>query len=95
VSELSDGDLAALVEEFPRWSVVNRRLVATIALHGGSSAAISDVIDAVSRVQDHHALVECGEAVTVTLWSHDVDGLTGRDRRWVKAVEAEWSARGI
>jgi len=39
--------------------------------------------------------VECGEAVTVTLWSHDVDGLTGRDRRWVKAVEAEWSARGI
>lgn len=51
--------------------------------------AFLNKVGAVADGQDHHPLAEITWGrVTITVWSHDVGGLSDRDQRFCEAVNA-------
>lgn len=51
--------------------------------------AFVNKVGAIADAQDHHPLVELTWGrVTLSVWSHDVNGLSPRDEKFCRAVNA-------
>src|SRR3954464_8793105 len=86
----SDGEIRTALSELPGWKQEGKALVKTFDLKGFKAAmAFTGTVGELAERADHHPdiLIQFSR-VTVTLSSHDKGGITDRDLRLARQVEA-------
>jgi 4a-hydroxytetrahydrobiopterin dehydratase len=86
----SDAEIQAALAELPGWKREGKTLVKTFDLKGFKAAmAFTGTIGELADRADHHPdiLIQF-HRVTLTLSSHDKGGLTDRDLRLARQIEA-------
>ena len=86
----SDADIQAALQELPGWKREGKTLVKTYDMHAfkGAVAFVSKVADLAERADHHPDIFIQVKKVTVTLSSHDVGGVSARDLRLARQIEA-------
>jgi 4a-hydroxytetrahydrobiopterin dehydratase len=81
---------ALTIQALAPWSLVNQQLQRTDTF--GSFNKAMDWVNAIARLAnryDHHPNIDIRyKCVTLSLWSHDVGGLTTRDTQLAMAINA-------
>jgi 4a-hydroxytetrahydrobiopterin dehydratase len=91
---LSDADLHAALAALPGWTVQDGKLHKTFRFAGFPAAIafmVRTAFDA-ERLDHHPNWSNVYDRVEVTLWTHDVGGLTDRDVALATAMEAHGRA---
>jgi 4a-hydroxytetrahydrobiopterin dehydratase len=86
----TETEIKAALEELPGWKREAKALVRTYDLKGFKAAmAFAGTVGELADRADHHPdiLIQYSK-VTLTLWSHDKNGLTDRDLRLARQIEA-------
>lgn len=94
-SSLSDPEIRAALAELPGWAVTDGKLHRTFRFPS-FPAAIAFMVQAAFEAErlDHHPnWANVYDRVEVTLWTHDVGGLTDRDLALATAMAR--LARGL
>jgi 4a-hydroxytetrahydrobiopterin dehydratase len=86
---LSAAQIASELARFPRWSFDGKALVRTFDRgdFNGSIAFVNAVAEAANRLDHHPDLALSWNEITVRTWSHDIDGISGRDFALVEAID--------
>jgi 4a-hydroxytetrahydrobiopterin dehydratase len=86
--KLSDTEVAERLEEIPSWIFRNGKLYRELSFRDFSEAFGFMVSAAmVSERLDHHPdWSNVYNRVTITLWTHDVGGISEKDFHWAKKV---------
>ncbi|MGO9028694.1 MAG: 4a-hydroxytetrahydrobiopterin dehydratase [Acidimicrobiales bacterium] len=89
---LADDELAELLEgpEAPDWQLVGGRLMKTVRCHGFAGAlAFVSAVGALAEAADHHPDIDIRyNRVTLSLITHDSDGITRRDVDLARKIDA-------
>jgi 4a-hydroxytetrahydrobiopterin dehydratase len=86
----SDAEIRAALEELPGWKQQGKTILKTYDLKGFKAAmAFAGTVGELADRADHHPdiLIQYSK-VTLTLWSHDKSGVTDRDLRLARQIEA-------
>ena len=86
----SDGEIQSALSELPGWKREGKTIVKTFDLKGFKAAmAFAGTVGELAERADHHPdiLIQFSK-VTLTLWSHDRGGITDRDLRLARQIEA-------
>jgi 4a-hydroxytetrahydrobiopterin dehydratase len=86
----TDQQIEGALAELPGWSRQGKALAKTFDLKGFKAAmAFSGTVGELAERADHHPdiLIQYSK-VTLTLWSHDAGGVTDRDLRLARQIEA-------
>ena len=86
----SDAEIKGALSELPGWNRQGNNLVKTFDLKGFKAAmAFSGTVGELAERADHHPdiLIQFRK-VTLTLSSHDTGGITDRDLRLARQIEA-------
>jgi 4a-hydroxytetrahydrobiopterin dehydratase len=86
----SEAEIKAALEELPGWKQQGKAIAKTYDLKGFKAAmAFTGTVGELADRADHHPdiLIQYSK-VTVTLWSHDKGGVTDRDLRLARQIEA-------
>ncbi|MSQ82869.1 MAG: 4a-hydroxytetrahydrobiopterin dehydratase [Myxococcales bacterium] len=97
-TKLSGAELAQLGIDHPDWQVVDgHHLVRHWVLPDFAAAlAWGNAVGAIAEKLNHHPDIELGWGkLKVTIWSHDVDGLTARDVAFVQQVAQVQLAKSV
>ncbi|MHC4939444.1 MAG: 4a-hydroxytetrahydrobiopterin dehydratase [Planctomycetota bacterium] len=87
---LTEEQIAAALAELPGWQQDANRLrrIREFEDFAGAMRFANRVAD-LAHAYDHHPEIHIGyRTVTLTLWSHDVGGVTERDLEFARAVES-------
>lgn len=86
----SDADVQTALAELPGWRREGKALVKTFDMHAfkGAVAFVAKVADLAERADHHPDLLIQMKKVTITLSSHDAGGITSRDTRLARQIEA-------
>ena len=87
---VSDADLRIALAELPGWKQQGKGLAKEYDLKGFKAAmAFAGTVGELADRADHHPdiLIQFSK-VTLTLWSHDAGGVTDRDVRLARQIEA-------
>jgi 4a-hydroxytetrahydrobiopterin dehydratase len=87
---VTDAELRTALSELPGWSLQGKSLVKQYDLKAFKAAmAFAGTVGELAERADHHPdiLVQFSK-VTLTLWSHDAGGVTDRDVRLARQIEA-------
>src|SRR3954464_10440569 len=87
---VSDADIRSALAELPRWKQQGKALQKTFDLKRFKAAmAFAGTVGELADRADHHPdiLIQFSK-VTVTLTSHDKNGVTDRDLRLARQIEA-------
>jgi len=90
MKRLDDGAIAAALPRLPGWSVVGDCLImrTTHATFEDAIAFVVGVADVAARLDHHPDILIEYRAVTLTLTTHDVGGLSDRDLDTAVAINA-------
>ena len=86
----SDAEIRAALEELPGWKQQGKAILKTFDLKGFKAAmAFAGTVGELADRADHHPdiLIQYSK-VTLTLWSHDKGGISDRDLRLARQIEA-------
>ena len=86
----SDGEIRGALSELPGWKQQGKGISKTFDLKGFKAAmAFTGTVGELAERADHHPdiLIQFTK-VTLTLSSHDVGGITDRDLRLARQIEA-------
>ncbi len=86
----SDQEIKGALAELPGWQQQGKSISKMFDLKGFKAAmAFAGTIGELAMRADHHPdiLIQFHK-VTLTLWSHDVGGVTDRDLRLARQIEA-------
>ena len=86
----SDAEIRAALEELPGWKQQGKAISKTFDLKGFKAAmAFAGTVGELAERADHHPdiLIQYHK-VTLTLSSHDKEGITDRDLRLARQIEA-------
>jgi 4a-hydroxytetrahydrobiopterin dehydratase len=86
----SDGEVKSALAELPGWKQQGKAITKTYDMKGFKAAlAFVGTVGELAERADHHPdiLIQFHK-VTLTLWSHDVGGITDRDLRLARQIEA-------
>ncbi|MCA1825347.1 MAG: 4a-hydroxytetrahydrobiopterin dehydratase [Myxococcales bacterium] len=86
----SDGEIQSALSELPGWKRDGKAIVKTFDLKGFKAAmAFAGTVGELAERADHHPdiLIQYAK-VTLTLSSHDKGGITDRDLRLARQIEA-------
>ena len=86
----SDAEIRAALEELPGWKREGKAIARTYDLKGFKAAmAFAGTVGELAERADHHPdiLIQFSK-VTLTLSSHDAGGITDRDMRLARQIEA-------
>ena len=86
----SDGEIQSALSELPGWKRESKAIVKTYDLKGFKAAmAFAGTVGELAERADHHPdiLIRFSK-VTLTLSSHDKGGITDRDLRLARQIEA-------
>ena len=86
----SDAEIKGALSELPGWKQQGKGISKTFDLKGFKAAmAFSGTVSELAERADHHPdiLIQLHK-VTLTLSSHDVGGITDRDLRLARQIEA-------
>jgi 4a-hydroxytetrahydrobiopterin dehydratase len=86
----TDTEIKAALEELPGWKQQGKAIAKTYDLKGFKAAmAFAGTVGELADRADHHPdiLIQYSK-VTLTLWSHDKGGVTDRDLRLARQIEA-------
>ena len=86
----TDGEIHGALSELPGWKREGKAIVKTFDLKGFKAAmAFSGTVGELAERADHHPdiLIQFSK-VTLTLSSHDKGGITDRDLRLARQIEA-------
>jgi 4a-hydroxytetrahydrobiopterin dehydratase len=86
----SDGEIQSALSELPGWKREGKAILKTFDLKGFKAAmAFAGTVGELADRADHHPdiLIQFSK-VTLTLWSHDRGGITDRDLRLARQIEA-------
>ena len=86
----SDAEIRAALEELPGWKQQGKAITRTYDLKGFKAAmAFAGTVGELADRADHHPdiLIQYSK-VTLTLWTHDKGGVTDRDLRLARQIEA-------
>jgi 4a-hydroxytetrahydrobiopterin dehydratase len=86
----TDGEIKSALAELPGWKQQGKAIVKTYDLKGFKAAmAFAGTVGELAERADHHPdiLIQYSK-VTVTLSSHDKGGITDRDLRLARQIEA-------
>ena len=86
----SEAEIRTALEELPGWKQQGKAIAKTYDLKGFKAAmAFAGTVGELAGRADHHPdiLIEYSR-VTLTLWSHDRGGVTDRDLRLARQIEA-------
>jgi 4a-hydroxytetrahydrobiopterin dehydratase len=87
---VSDADIRSALAELPGWKQQGKALQKTFDLKGFKAAmAFTGTVGELAERADHHPdiLIQFSK-VTLTLSSHDAGGVTDRDMRLARQIEA-------
>ncbi len=86
----SDTDVQTALGELPGWKREGKTLVKTYDMHAfkGAVAFVAKIADLAERADHHPDMLIQVKRVTVTLTSHDAGGVTSRDLRLARQIEA-------
>ena len=86
----SDGEIRGALSELPGWKRDGKAIVKTFDLKGfkAAMAFAATVGEAAERADHHPDILIQYHKVTLTLWSHDKGGVTDRDLRLARQIEA-------
>lgn len=86
----TDGEVQGALSELPGWKREGKALVKTYDLKGfkAAMAFASTVGEAAERADHHPDILIQFHRVTLTLSSHDAGGITDRDLRLARQIEA-------
>jgi 4a-hydroxytetrahydrobiopterin dehydratase len=86
----TDTDIQSALGELPGWRRDGKALVKTYDMHAfkGAVAFVAKVADLAERADHHPDMLIQLKKVTVTLSSHDAGGITSRDLRLARQIEA-------
>lgn len=86
----SDADVSTALSELPGWKREGKALVKTYDMHAfkGAVAFVAKVADLAERADHHPDMLIQLKRVTITLTSHDSGGVTSRDLRLARQIEA-------
>ena len=90
MSRLDEGEVQAGLEGLPGWSRDGDALLRVWRFHDFSAAfGFMTRVALLAEAQDHHPDWSNSYAtVTIRLTSHDVGGITGRDLRLARSIDA-------
>ena len=86
----SEAETKAALEELPGWKREGKAITRTYDLKGFKAAmAFAGTVGELADRADHHPdiLIQYSK-VTLTLWSHDKGGISDRDLRLARQIEA-------
>jgi len=86
----SESEIKAALEELPGWKQQGKAIAKTFDLKAFKAAmAFAGTVGELADRADHHPdiLIQYSK-VTLTLWSHDKGGVTDRDLRLARQIEA-------
>jgi 4a-hydroxytetrahydrobiopterin dehydratase len=86
----SDAEIRAVLSELPGWKQQGKEISKTFDLKGFKAAmAFAGTVGELAERADHHPdiLIQY-RRVTLTLSSHDLGGITDRDLRLARQIEA-------
>ncbi len=89
MSELSDEELDEALEELEIWGVEFGKLATKVEFDSYRDAVFfANTVFSIAEDRFHHpeVTVEYG-AVSIDLWSHDVDGITEKDIEMAREIE--------
>ena len=89
MTELSEDEINDKLEEMKIWGIQNQKLVTRIEFENYREACFfANSVFSLAEKQFHHpeVTVEYG-AVEIDLWSHDAEGLTGKDFELAEKIE--------
>jgi 4a-hydroxytetrahydrobiopterin dehydratase len=86
----SDAEIRGALSELPGWKLQGKEITKTFDMKGFKAAmAFAGTVGELAERADHHPdiLIQYRK-VTVTLTSHDAGGITDRDLRLARQIEA-------
>ncbi len=93
MTKLSESEIAAMLAEHPEWDLDSESgaIVRNLEFPTFADAiAFIDCIAPIADEHDHHPDIDIRyRRLRVALMSHDVGGLTSRDRRMARLIDAE------
>ncbi len=90
MSTASQPEVAAFLAEHPRWSMDDGKLRRALRFADFVTAfGFMTAVALVAESSDHHPNWEnVYNRVSITLWSHDVHGITARDFKLAAAIDS-------
>lgn len=94
MEKLSAAAIAERLPRVPEWAEMNESLQRTFTFDTfvGAMAFLNHVADVAERVQHHPDMLVRYNKVTLTLSTHDANGLTDKDFDFASEIDSQYTA---
>jgi 4a-hydroxytetrahydrobiopterin dehydratase len=88
--KLADAEVERALKDLPEWGLVGESINRTYAFKDfrAAMAFVNSVAESAERVQHHPDILVRSSKVTLTLSTHDANGITAKDFDFARAADA-------